>query len=255
MVSRGDKEIMTSRIVIVDDDDAFRHLLKVRLRSFVGDPDIIEFPTLTAAREGFSELEDSQFDLIILDQHLPDGMGVELLEEGLFLNQVVLAVSSDESPEMPGKTVSAGAAYFLPKDQVRSPLFQPLVRGVIDRNILQRKLLRNEVDTRVLELVKAHIGTLRHEVNNPLGAVLGAAYLLRNSQEASPDQVQAAELVEKSGQRIKHVLDQICDALEKESKLEEVVKANQRVFHIPGDKPWEPDGSREPDGNTEPEDS
>ncbi|MCB0319679.1 MAG: response regulator [Bdellovibrionales bacterium] len=234
---------METRVLLIDDDDAFRSLLSLRLKSFLENSCITEFPRLADARAYFSEPCPQPFDLIFLDQHLPDGLGIELLEEGIFKGLAVLAVSSDASPEMPGRTVSAGAAYFLSKDQVRSPLFPHLVKGIIDRNKIQHRLLQMEVDQRVLDLAKAHIGTLKHEINNPLGAVLGAAFLVKNSPDATADQVQAADLVEKSGKRIKYVVDQICSALESGSKLQEVSKANQKVFHIPGDAPWEPEES------------
>lgn len=229
---------MSARILIIDDDEHFRKLLVIRLRSFIKNPILLEFTNLNDARSGLASMQAINFDLVVLDQHLPDGIGLSLLEEGILKDLTVLAVSSDSSPDIPGRTISAGAAYFLAKDQVRSPLFQPLVQGVMDRNRLQRELLKQEVDKKVIELVKTHIGTLRHEVNNPLGAVLGAAFLLRNSSEATQDQVKAAELVEKSGIRIKHVLDQICEALESGKELEQVNKAEHMVFHIPGDEPW-----------------
>lgn len=109
----------------------------------------------------------------------------------------------------------------------------------MERNRLMKELLSSRVNNAVIDSIKTHVGTLRHEVNNPLGAVLGAAYLLRMSEQATPEQKEAAELVERSGKRIKHVLDEICKAIELETPLQAVNKANQRVFHIPGDKPWE----------------
>ncbi|MCI5066661.1 response regulator [bacterium] len=230
---------MGTQVVLVDDDSAFRKLLKIRLSSFLDEPTFTEYGDLAEARSAQPLLLEEPPDLVLLDQNLPDGKGVELLEEGLFRHLLVLAMSSDSCPEMPGKTVSAGAAYFLSKDVVREPLFQHLVLGVIERNKLQHELNRSEVDRQVMELIRTHIGTLRHEVNNPLGAVIGAAYLLRSTPTASADQIQAAELVERSGNRIKHVLDQICTALERKEPLEQVTKARHKVFHIPGDEPWD----------------
>ena len=99
--------------------------------------------------------------------------------------------------------------------------------------MLPKNLIKN--NTIVLDTVKTLVGTLRHEINNPLGAVLGAAYLLRHSENATQDQKEAADLVESSGKRIKYVLDQLCKAI----AVDAVNKANHKVFHIPGDEPWE----------------
>lgn len=225
----------TFPILIIDDDESFAHLLKIRLKSFIDTPTITEFRNLTDARNFMNDTDLNTFSLVILDQHLPDGKGIELLTEGWFKELAVLAVSSDDAPEIPGATLQAGAAYFLNKKDISLPLFKPLVLGIVDRNKIQHQLSRAKIDAAVMETVKTLVGTLRHEINNPLGAVLGAAYLLENSPEATEDLKQAAKLVESSGQRIKHVLDQLCDAVE----VQPVTKGQQKVFHIPGDEPWE----------------
>lgn len=224
---------MTLRILIVDDDPAFRTLLERRLRSFIREMELVTLEDLASTRRYLAENRAESIDLLILDEHLPDGRGIELLCDGSFNNLAVLSVSSDAAPEIPGAAIQAGATYFLSKTSIGQPLFEPLVRGVIDRNRLQRKLAKVMVDSAVIESVKTLVATLRHEINNPLGAVLGAAYLLSKTGDA--DQRQAAELVDSSGRRIKHVLDQLCETVE----IESVTKSNQKVFHIPGDKPWE----------------
>jgi len=226
---------MTLSILIIDDDLSFKKLLERRIRSFFPDMQVTTFETLTRAREFLKETDAKTFDLIILDEHLPDGRGMDLLKEKWFEDLAVLSVSSDDAPEIPGALLVAGATYFLSKNSISQPLFEPLIRGIIDRNLLQRKLTKARLDTAIMDTVKTLISTLKHEINNPLGAVLGAAYLLRNNPAADANQKQAAELVESSGQRIKHVLEQLSHAI----SVEPVEKANQKVFHIPGDAPWE----------------
>ncbi len=233
---------MTLRIFLIDDDTSFRKLVKLKLKSFLSEPQFTEFGDLTSARAHFSSLSangEGSPDLIFLDEHLPDGRGTDLLEEEWFTDLAVLSVSSDDAPEIPGKALKAGATYFLSKKSISEPLFEPLVRGVIDRNKIQKELTLTKVKNTVIDMVRTHIGTLRHEINNPLGAVLGAAYLIEHSSEASPEQREAAQLVEKSGKRIKHVLDQICEAMDQEAEMETVLKADQHVYHIPGDEPWD----------------
>lgn len=230
---------MTLRVLIIDDDSSFRKIVSLKLGSLFPDIDTTEYDSLSVAREKLSQKVEMDFDLVVLDQHLPDGKGTDLLAEEWFTDLAVLSVSSDEAPEIPGASIKAGATYFLSKKDVTQPLFEPLVRGIIDRNRLGKELKVAHVKQKVMEMAKVHIGTLRHEINNPLGAVLGAAYLIRTSDAATSDQQQAAELVEKSGKRIKHVLDKICEAMEFDTELEAVDKAKHTVFQIPGDEPWE----------------
>jgi len=224
---------MTLQVLIIDDDLSFKRLLELRLKSFIPELVVTHFPALTPARQFLGQGHPA-FDLVILDEHLPDGRGVELLNEGRFKDIAVLSVSSDDDPAIPGASMQAGAAYFLSKVSVSEPLFKPLVRGIIERNQMQRELTRAQMQAVVNDTVKTLVATLRHEINNPLGAVLGATYLIRHTPAGSKEQAEAADLVEASGKRIKHVLDQLCTAVE----VTPVSKADQTVFHIPGDTPW-----------------
>lgn len=233
------KESEQFQFLIIDDDKNFRRLLTLRLRSFFPGAQIREFDSLADVRSFLEGLQDESVELVILDQHLPDGKGTDLLREGWFHRLAVLSVSSDDTPSIPGESLKAGAAYFLRKTDVSEDLFEPLVRGILDRNRMQQALTKANVDRAVIDTVKRHIGTLRHEINNPLGAVLGAAFVLRNNPAASEDQKEAARLVEESGKRIKYVLDQIIGSMESHTPLEEVTKADTKVFRIPGDEPWE----------------
>lgn len=226
--------LMTQQILIIDDDLSFKKIVEKRIKSFLPDAVFTHFASLADSREFLRTADKRQFDLSILDEHLPDGRGRDLLSENWFQDLAVLSMSSDPAPEIPGAALQAGATYFLSKAFVSEPLFKPLVLGLIDRNKLQRELEETKLNAAVIDTVRTLVSTLRHEINNPLGAVLGAAYLLRTQESATSEQKEAADLVESSGKRIKHVLDQLCDAV----SLDQVSKANQRVFHIPGDKPW-----------------
>ena len=66
------------------------------------------------------------------------------------------------------------------------------------------------------------------------GAVLGGAYLLKTGGSLAEEQREALRLIEASGHRIKHVIQQLCDAAD----LEEVIKGQEAVFQIPGDPTW-----------------
>lgn len=223
----------THNIYSLDDDQEFQHILKLRLQSFLGNIEFHTSHSLKDAKEYFSK-EPPKFDLIFIDEHLPDGRGIDLLKENIFNTQAVISISSDPNPELPSSAYNAGAMYFLSKTQIRDALFTPLVQGVIDRNRVQRKLTDYKIEEAKFSTVRKLVSTLKHEINNPLGAVLGAAYLMKKSEGATKEQIESAELVETSANRINHVLKELCDAID----LNTVSKANEEVFHIPGDKEW-----------------
>ncbi|RMD83684.1 MAG: response regulator [Candidatus Dadabacteria bacterium] len=224
---------MAFRVLIIDDDPSFIHVVEMRLREIHSDLEPIRCGSLKEAR-AFLEKTSNSVDLVILDQHLPDGEGLELLEDGYFSEIVVIAVSSDDSPEIPGATIQAGAAYFLNKVDIAQPLFKPLIEGILDRNRLYTELIKARIDKARMETVRTLVSTLKHEINNPLGAVMGATYLVKSGQNITDDQLEAIKVIESSGKRITHVLNQLAEAVE----LESVKKADEEVFHVPGDKPW-----------------
>ena len=226
---------MPFRVLVIDDDESFSRLLEKRLHSFIKDLEPTFITCLADAREHLKTKASDSYQLVFLDQHLPDGDGIDLLKEGWFSDLAVISVSSDDAPDIPGENLRAGAMYFLNKISLSEPLFKPLVQGILDRNRIQQELNESKTNEAVIQTVRTLVSTLRHEINNPLGAVLGATYLLKASQDLSPDQIEAVHLAESSGKRIKHVLEQLCKAV----ALESVTKASQKVFHIPGDKPWE----------------
>ena len=225
---------MPTKVLCVDDDASFRRLLELRLRSFLPDLEFTSFESLGKAREFLTANTAGSFDLILMDQHLGDGRGADLIAEGWFQNHAVLSVSSDDNPDVPGEVMKAGASFFLNKSRVSEPLLKPLILGLIDRNRISRELQRVREQALQAETIRTLVSTLRHEINNPLGAVLGAAFLMKNGPGATPEQQHAADLVEQSGKRIKHVLDELC----KNVAVEEVSKSDHKVFHVPGDKPW-----------------
>ncbi len=242
---------MEIKILIVEDDLNFAKVAEIRLRAGFPRAQITHVKTLAAARATLQltppkqenkEVEvitipptnENKFDLIILDQHLPDGLGVDLLSEPALEESAILAVSADDAPEIPGRAVGAGAHHFLGKRQVSEQLFIPLITALLDRNRFAQELLQAKLKQSKLDTIKTLLGTLRHEINNPLGAVLGATYLLRSGTPLTTEQSDALRLLEASGNRIKHVLSQLCDT----AQLEEVTKGKEPMFHVPGDPVW-----------------
>lgn len=224
-----------TNVLIIDDDNSFRELVIMRLKKWRKRCEIFQASSLEEAREVHKSFKGKTIDVLILDQHLPDGHGLDFLDELELDETAVLAVSADEAPEITADAVRAGAMHFLQKRQVSEALFIPLIDALLSRKKLENKLLEIQLKESKLKTIKLLVATLRHEINNPLGAVLGGAYLLKSSAGMSEDQKEALRLIEESSHRIKHVLEKLCT----EMAIEEVEKGDEKVFQIPGDKKWD----------------
>ena len=227
--------ITEALILIVEDDLQFKKLLEIRLKSFITNLVIEHRTSIQGATTYLQEHANENIDLVILDQHLPDGKGLDLLTNGSLEGRSVLSMSSDDNPEIPGANLREGAAFFLSKTQISQPLVKPLIYAIIERGRFAKTINDMKVQLAVTQTVNTLVDTLRHEINNPLGAVLGGAFLLKNIAHATPQHQEAAELIEQSGKRIKHVLEQIIEA----ANSKPIEKATTKVFHIPGDAEWE----------------
>jgi response regulator of citrate/malate metabolism len=225
---------MSLKVLIVEDDPNFQKVVELRLKNWEPDLDLRTADSLAAA---LIQLSDNkiEYDLVVLDQHLPDGLGSTLFTHPKIQQAAVLAVSADDAPEIPARAMRAGAQHFLSKRQVSEPLFIPLVEALIERRHLEAELLKSRLKQSRLDTIRVLLGTLRHEINNPLGAVMGGAYLLKSRGNLLAEQSDAIRLIEASGNRIKHVLTQLCQTAE----LEEVTKGQEQVFQVPGDPSWE----------------
>ncbi|MDD2943451.1 MAG: histidine kinase dimerization/phospho-acceptor domain-containing protein [bacterium] len=217
--------------LVVEDDLSFLKILEIRLRGWYPNLDLTVAHSLSKAREW---LEKKDFELLILDQHLPDGIGSTLLSHPGCNKCAVMALSADDSPELPGNAVRAGATHFLGKRQITEPLFTPLLEAILARKQLEMAIVERQLSESRLKTIKVLLATLRHEINNPLGAVLGGTYLMRSAGKLGESQIEALRLIEDSSHRIKHVLERLCETAD----LEEVTKGTEKVFHVPGDDPW-----------------
>lgn len=229
-----EKDSKEFRVLVVEDDELFIRLLQIRLKSWKPNVAVDIAQSLVEA-ERLLSIPSRHYELVILDQMLPDGMGSELFGHPRLQFTAVLAVSADPSPIIPGAAIEAGAQHFLGKKQVSEPLFIPLINAIIQRKKIEEQLIKARIEESRLSTIKVLLSTLRHEINNPLGAVLGGAYLIRARGGLESDQQDPLRLIEESSHRIRHVIEQLCEA----AQLEEVTKGQERVFHVPGDTPWE----------------
>lgn len=217
--------------LIIDDDKHFRQILRMRVTNLSYNFNVVEKSDLASAREF---LKTNSPNLVFLDQHLPDGLGHSLLEEEYLASSVVIALSSDESPELPIANLKKGARLFFQKAESSRSFFFPMIEALLARVELEhKKKMDGEINAQI-ETVKKLIKTLQHEINNPLGAVLGSLFLLKSEKSSEEDKNNAIQLLEESSSRIKNVLDSLASA----PILKEVEKGPDLLFHIPGDKEW-----------------
>lgn len=136
-------------IYLIDDHALFRDGLISLLESRD-----ISAKGSSSAKEGITEIESSNFDIILLDLRMPDSSGLEVLEDikaaGIKTPVVMLTTSTDEYDLK--ECLKRGAQGYLLKDMDPEELVDALIeaqKGSIvvakDMTHILAKVLRNEL--------------------------------------------------------------------------------------------------------------
>ncbi len=130
---------MSNRILIVDDEQSILESLSLILRHNKYDVD--------TCADGFTALEkvnNSDFDLILLDIKMPKMDGIEVLEKIIEMkpNQVVIMISGHGNIETAVDATKKGAYYFLEKPLPDIPELLLTIRNAIEFRKSKDEVLR-----------------------------------------------------------------------------------------------------------------
>ena len=125
---------MDTTILVVDDDEAIRELVREFLSELAEPPNVIEAGTCAEAIERF---EADAPDLMLLDMRLPDGDGLDVLARlrASGATVPVVVITADSSSSRTIRAVQGGAWDYLVK-----PLEPETVRLVVERALAHRTL-------------------------------------------------------------------------------------------------------------------
>ena len=134
-----------ARILVIEDEPNMRKLISVHLRA--EEHALVVVGTI---REGLTALETQDFDVILTDQKLPDGEGLQILEalaHGESATALVV-LTAFGTVELAVETMRRGAFDFLTKPFAADNLKAVIARAA-QHTLLRREnaLLRNAVDT------------------------------------------------------------------------------------------------------------
>lgn len=116
-----------ARILIVDDDPGICTMLTGKLKS-----DGYEAVAVLTLRQGLSMVESDFWDVVLLDVHMPDGNGLELLPDFVnsHSNPEVIIVTGDGALDGAEKAIQGGAWTYIEKPFVIRDLPLHLTRAL-----------------------------------------------------------------------------------------------------------------------------
>jgi DNA-binding NtrC family response regulator len=124
-----------ARILVVDDEESIREFLTILLEK-----EGYGVATADSVEQGKQRIADGSFDLVMCDLKLPDGSGLEVLEEARRrrIQWPFIIITAHTTPQHALESLRAGAAEYLSKpfnvDDLKLILRKLLARGAEDES-------------------------------------------------------------------------------------------------------------------------
>ncbi|MGA7160050.1 MAG: response regulator [Bacteroidota bacterium] len=196
--------IPSQTILVIDDDDDYRKMISVTLKST--GYTIIE---ATNGLDGLAEVKKHHPDMVLCDINMPKMDGYQLLgalkddPESGSIPFIFLTGNAAKSDLRQG--MQLGADDFLTK-----PFTSQELIAVIETRLKRNKTLQKYYEARFDDIKSSIVRSLPHEFRTPMHGILGYAQILREESNLPAEEVkEIGALIYKSGQRLRHLLENL----------------------------------------------
>ncbi|RKY62835.1 MAG: hypothetical protein DRP95_00530 [Candidatus Latescibacterota bacterium] len=176
------------------------------------------------------------YGVILLDYSLPDIDGLEVLRElrGRGVDTPVVIITGHGDEQVAVQAMKGGAYDYVVKSGAYFLAIPEVVRRAVethrtarDKERLERELIQAERKAAILQTAIA----VNHEINNPLGVILGNAELLLSQlKDADEDVVRKLKIIEEQCIRIKQITQKLANLTD--PVLTEYLKGREKMLDI-----------------------
>lgn len=205
-------------LLVVDDEPGIRSGVTRSLRNFsVNYPfmeEDISYEILEAesGEEALEIIENSQVDIVLLDNKLPGIEGIEVLEhiKSKNLDMAVTMITSYASLDLAIKATNHGAFSFVPKPFTPQEL-KTAIESITKHLYLRR--MTKQLKEEGKEVRFQFLSVLSHELKSPINAVEGYLKIMKDKQVG--DNIDAyKEMIDRSIERLRGMRGLILDLLD-----------------------------------------
>jgi signal transduction histidine kinase len=200
-----------TRVLLIDDDEDQAVLVRAMLRETAS---AYRFEWRSSAREGVDALRLGDFDVCLLDQHLGDGTGLEVLAAAAAGCKVpIVMLTGTANREVDARAQALGADDFLEKDRIDAPGLDRVIRYACERaaNRLALEQTTQELTSSDNDL-QQFAQTVAHDLRGPLHSIALAAELLDlHVAQGAAEGRELLELLRAATERMEQLLSDLLE--------------------------------------------
>ena len=240
---------LKAKILIVDDEEGIQKGCR-RVLAEHG----FHLEAAFTIKEGLQKIQNSSFDLVLLDVMLPDGKGIDIIPR---LHErdpdlVCVVMTGYATIELAVQAMKAGAYNFITKpfsaDLLLLTVNQGLEKRQLSRDVKRLKSFEHEV-SQLWSLAKGELDgfdqlnkdfigpaafrlTIAHEFRAPITALLSFLILLRKGYVPADQQ---DKIIDSAIERAQDLLDLVDDLMNLTTAKEELSPENRKLHHLAED--------------------
>jgi DNA-binding NtrC family response regulator len=156
-------------ILLVEDNKDFAKLVQVYLQRY--EKDRFSVTWKENHTDAMAELESGKtYDVVLMDYFLPGKNGLEITKEMVVrkIDVPVVFLTVNKDFELALEVMKLGAADYLVKEEISSPVLPKTVLAVIEKRGLTRKLLDLEVSRQRLRAIRETLNGVVDDFEKPL---------------------------------------------------------------------------------------
>ena len=208
------------------------------------EPQGFEVEMASTIAQGRSIIAENGLDLVLLDVMMPDGRGIDLLEDLQEKDEdiVTVIITGYATVELAVEAIKQGAYDFISKPFTSDLLLMTVNQGLEKRRLSQEAKRLQKVEQEAAQLARekeemerldqfktAYTTMVAHELRAPVTAL--QSFLLSMLKGYVP-QDQQTEILQRAVERVQELLDLVNDLLNLASAREELLSPKREEFSL-----------------------